>query len=144
MRTILTMLFLLMADGLFAQSTAEADLLKISDNIFTWEVENKIDSLQDIFSEKLVVFNPAGERQTKLQYIARLRSGNFKHNAIDVEESSAVIADNTGTVTGKGLFTVTDNGRQVPLYLTYMEVFTRSVLNTKWRLLALHASVVPK
>lgn len=139
----LATLLLFMASHGLAQSGPQADLLSSSSKIFRLEVENKIDSLEQILDDKLIVLNSAGETQTKSQYLARLRSGNFQHDVIKVEDNTAVITGNTGVVTGKGTFTITAGGKQSVLHLAYLETFTRDNVHTAWKLLALHASVIP-
>jgi hypothetical protein len=143
MKASLNALLLIISTTLFAQSNEELNLLKLSGKIFSWEVESKFDSLENTLSDRLVVLNSAGGTQTKSEYVARLKSGDFVHNDIHVEQSAAVISGNTGTVTGKGMFKVTVNGKQSAMYLTYLEVFTRPSSRTEWKLLALHASIIP-
>lgn len=143
MRTCLTTVILLLSTITFAQSQDESNLLKLSAKIFKWEVESKFDSLENTLADRLVVLNSAAGTQTKTQYIARLKGGNFVHNEIEIEQSTAVISGNTGIVTGKGIFNVTANGKQSRLHLTYMEVFTQSSSYKEWTLLAMHASVIP-
>jgi hypothetical protein len=144
MKTSLTVLFLIMGATVFAQSKDESNLLKLSAKIFKWEVECKFDSLENTLAERLVVLNSAGAMQTKSEYVARLKSGNLVHNDIKVEQNNAIVSGNTGTIAGKGIFTATVNGMQSASHLTYLEVFTRSSLNSPWTLLALHASVIPE
>jgi hypothetical protein len=128
----------------YAQTPQEQKLLSLSDRIFKWEVAGKIDSLEQVFHPKFQVVGSSGEAQTKTAYIARLRSGNFVHNAIHVEETDATISTNTGTVFGKGTFTVTSNGKQVILRLSYIEVFTRTAEKHPWKVLTMHASILPE
>ncbi|HEY6976184.1 MAG TPA: nuclear transport factor 2 family protein, partial [Chitinophagaceae bacterium] len=71
-----------------------------------------------MFDEKFVVVNSSGESQTKQEYITRLKSGNFVHNNIDVEQNTSTVVNNTATVVGKGKFTVTISGDQVKLPLS--------------------------
>jgi hypothetical protein len=127
---------------LFAQSKEEAKVLDLSKQIFTWEVDNKIDSLAGLFDEKFVVVSSNGESQSKNQYIARLKSGNFIHNSIDVEENTASVVNNTAVLVGKGKFTVTVLGNIRSLHLSYTEVFTRPETKKPWKLLAMHASML--
>jgi hypothetical protein len=143
MKSLITALILSISTSVFAQSPAESNLLKLSAKIFKWEVESKFDSLESTLADRLVVLNSAGTTQTKSEYVARLKSGAFVHNDIQVEQSAAVISGNTGTVTGKGIFNVTVNGKRSAMHLTYLEVFTRSSTDKAWKLLALHASVIP-
>ncbi|MDB5013061.1 MAG: hypothetical protein JWQ25_1263 [Daejeonella sp.] len=82
-----------------------------------------------------------GDIYKKDQYLATLRSGNFVHNNIDVEENIATVKNSTATIVGKGKFTVTISGSKVTLHLCYIEVFTK--IKNSWKLLALHFSVLP-
>jgi hypothetical protein len=143
MKAFITALILFISTLVLAQSPEEPNLLKLSAKIFRWEVESRFDSLESTLADRLIVLNSAGATQTKPEYLARLKSGGFIHNDIQVVQSAAVVADNTGAVTGKGLFKVTINGKQSAMHLTYLEVFTRSSPKTEWKLLALHASIIP-
>lgn len=136
-------LLVLLANQGFSQSAPQSALLKQSHEIFRLEVENRIDSLAFILDDHLVVLNSAGATQAKAQYLERLKSGNFRHDDIRVEESAATIAGNTGVVTGKGTFTITANDKQSVLHLAYSETFTRTGTHAEWKLLALHASAIP-
>ncbi len=127
---------------LSAQTKEETAILNLSKQVFTWEVDNKIDSLENLFDEKFVVVSSNGESQFKKQYIARLKSGNFTHNSIEVEENSASVVNNTALVVGKGKFNVTVSGKTLTLHLSYTEVFTRGGAKKRWSLLAMHASVL--
>lgn len=143
MKTSLTALLLIISTTMFAQSREESNLLKLSAKIFTWEIESKFDSLENTLADRLIVLNSAGATQTKSEYVTRLKSGAFVHNDIQFEQSAAVISGNTGTVAGKGMFKVTVNGKPSAMHLTYLEVFNRSSPHKEWKLLALHASVIP-
>ncbi|HEX8022925.1 nuclear transport factor 2 family protein [Mucilaginibacter sp.] len=130
----------LFAFGAHAQSPDETKVLKLSADIFRWEVDNKIDSLDNAFYEKFVVISSKGVRQPKKQYLTTLKSGNFTHNSVVVSESNAVVADNTAVVTGKGMFTVTVNGQKNELQLSFIEVFSRPNSRSGWKVLALQAN----
>jgi hypothetical protein len=123
-----------------AQSSDESQVLQLSKQIFKWEVENKIDSLASLFDTKFFVVSSSGETQTRGQYLTRLRSGSFMHNAIEVQESLATVIDNNATISGKGKFTVTVSGNKMTIHLSYLEVFTRTNKNTPWKIMAMHAS----
>jgi hypothetical protein len=140
---IILLTFCLQAN-VMAQSRAEAEILNLSTAIFKWEVENKIDSLENVFDEKFVVVSGDGSSQNKKQYLTVLRSGNFLHNSIDVTESTATVVNNTATVVGKGKFTVTISGNKITLVLSYIEVFTRLSNKKPWKVLAMHATVLEK
>ena len=128
----------------FAQQSTENDLLNLSAKIFNWEVQNKIDSLEKVFHDKFIVVSSDGSSSRKADYLKRLQSGNFVHNNIIVEESSAIVSGNTATVVGKGKFEVTAAGNPVSLRLSYMEVFTRESQEKPWKVLAMKASILEK
>ena len=142
MKYILWLAVFLGATELYAQASEEAVVLTVSEKLFKWEVENNIDSLDQLWDEQFVVVGGAGDVQTKQQYLATLRSGNFVHNNIVVEENTARVANGTATVVGKGKFTVTISGNKVTLRLSYIEVYTKN-REGRWKLLALHATVLP-
>jgi hypothetical protein len=128
----------------FAQSSTEKEVLKLSDDIFKWEVENKIDLLEKAFHQQFVVIGSDGNSQLKAQYIERLKSGSFVHDSISVETNAANVSGNTAVVFGKGRFSVTASGKKVHLHLSYMEVFTRESSKHPWQVLAMKASVLEK
>lgn len=127
-------------DGM-AQSKTETEILQLSNNIFNWEVKNKIDSLEDLLSDKFKVVNSHGDIQTKEQYLATLKSGNVKHDSIIVEQSIVTLVDNTATVIGKGWFHITASGNKLHRHLSYLEVFVKD--EKGWKLMALYASALP-
>ncbi len=144
LKSILIILLLFCGLNSFGQSADEQQLNNLSGRIFNWEVGGKMDSLENILHAKFTVMSSAGVHQTKAQYMARLSGGAFVHNAIDIKESTATIAGNTGIVMGKGKFTVTNNGVQATLSLAYTEVFTRPDDKKPWKLLAIHANPLPE
>ncbi len=137
--SILTILFVLHG---FAQSPTDAEILKLSNDIFTWEVDNKINTLEGLLSEKFKVVTSRGEIQTKEQYLTTLRSGNVKHDSIAIEQSIATIEDKTAIVIGKGWFHMTVSGNKLHRHLSYMEVFVKE--KNVWKLVALYASTLPE
>jgi Domain of unknown function (DUF4440) len=142
MKALITFAVIFFALNGFGQSPEEAQVLTLSGDIFKWETENKIDLLENIFSDKFVLVNSAGINQTKDQYLTLLRSGNFVHDSIRVEKNMATVVDNTATVVGKGKFIVTHSGKRMTLILSYLEVFTRPNIDQGWKILAMHASIL--
>lgn len=143
MKLIFAIVVMLSALTSYAQSPAEVAALKLSAQVFTWEVDNKIDSLDNAFDAKFTAYTSSGNHQLKEQYMATLKSGKVVHNSILIEESSATVANNTATVGGKGKFTITVNGNQKNIHLSYLEVFIRNDEHSPWKMLALHAGLLP-
>lgn len=137
----LTTIVLIALQG-FGQTGAEADVQKVSNQIFSWEVENKIDAIQDLFADNLKVVSSRGDIQSKEQYLKTLRSGSFAHDSITVEQSNVTVTGNTAILIGKGWFHMTVSGNKVHRHLSYMEVFTKQ--KKRWKLLALYANALPE
>lgn len=135
-------IFLLFNAKAFSQTTTETGILNLSHKIFKWETSNQIDSLQQAFADKFIVVSSTGESQVKAAYIARLQSGSFVHNKIDVQQDTAIVAGNTAIVIGKGLFNVTISSNTLSLMLSYTEVFSRANEAALWKVLAMHASII--
>ena len=126
----------------FAQTPAETTVIKLSNKVFTWEMENKIDSIDNVFDEKFMAYTSGGQTQPKQQYMAVFKSGNITHNSIEVEENTATVINNTATVAGKGKFTITVGGNKKTIHLSYLEVFIRTDEKSSWKMLALHAGLL--
>jgi hypothetical protein len=141
LKAILTFVFLFAAIQLFAQSTAESEILTISNALFRWETEGNIDSLANLFDENFVIIGSSGVKRSGKEYLDNLKNGRPIHNSIVVEETSATIHGTTAIVTGKGIFVTTMNGMKSTSHLSYMEVFV--IENKYWKLIALYASHLP-
>src|SRR3954470_18957756 len=113
MKTPLCFIAVLFFCTAFSQLPDEETVLRLSNTMFKWEVEENIDSLANLFDDKLNIVNSRGEIQTKEQYLKTLRSGSFKHDSIYVEQSIATAEGNTATVIGKGRFVMTVSGNQM-------------------------------
>ena len=109
-KLIYAALLLVVVGATSAQSNQEAQVLSLSNTIFKWEVSNQLNSLVEVFDQKLMVVNATGEIQPRDQYLTALRSGRFVHNAIAIEENRSTVENNTATVVGNGQFTVTLSG----------------------------------
>ncbi|MBS1656324.1 MAG: nuclear transport factor 2 family protein [Bacteroidetes bacterium] len=142
MKSTLLFVFILISAFSFGQTKPEQEILRLSKQIFDYEVTNKFDSLEKIFDENFVAVGSSGEAQNKQKYLKGLRDGDFIHHSIEVEQDTAIVVNNTATVFGKGKFTVTSTGNKVTLNLSYIEVFTRSKSTGEWKIMAMHASIL--
>jgi hypothetical protein len=141
MRSLLIIILVPIFSSAFGQTNPEKELNLLSKDMFRWEVENKIDSLANLFDERLLVVSSKGEIRNKSEYLSTFTSGTIVHNSIEVEESVAKIAGNFATVAGKGRFSITRSGIRSSIHLSYAKIFIQ--VKEKWKLLALHASIIP-
>lgn len=142
MKSLLLAIVLLSGLKSVAQQSTEKELLQLSARIFEWEVQNQFDSLKKAFHQKFIVVSADGSSSRKNDYLKRLRSGDFIHNSIKVEENAAIVSGNIATVVGKGTFSVTVTGKPITLRLSYVEVFTRENAKKQWQVFVMKASVL--
>ena len=141
MKITISIILLFALSPIFAQSKIENEVTQLSKSLFNWEVKNKIDSIDNLLHEKLIVVNSKGETLSKSQYLATFQSGTMTHNSIEIEESKTTILNNTAIVAGKGIFNITAGGNNMIRHLSYIETFIKT--KDGWKLLALKASVIP-
>ena len=141
MKLTISIILLFALSPIFAQSKIENEVTQLSKSLFNWEVKNKIDSIDNLLHEKLIVVNSKGETLSKSQYLATFQSGTMTHNSIEIEESKTTILNNTAIVAGKGIFNITAGGNNMIRHLSYIETFIKT--KDGWKLLALKASVIP-
>ena len=120
------------------QSPVEKYLLQLHENKYRWMVEKKLDSLGTILDDRLLYVHSNGWTETAKEVIEDLRSGELIMNSVKVNEASVrVYKNNTGIVTGKGLFNVVVNGKPVEISLYYTEVYIKK--KNSWMLVSRHA-----
>jgi hypothetical protein len=118
-----------------AQSRSEAEILKLSQEKFSWKTTGQFDKLEELFDDDLVFIHITGHVTTKADWMNQLRTGRFVYDKIEQKEASAKVYGETAVLVGKAKFTV--NGGSV-FHLIYTEVYTRK--NGKWKLVNLHTT----
>ena len=141
MKSIFNIIFIFVLSPIFAQSKIENEVTNLSKSLFNWEINNNIDSIDNLLHSQLVVVNSKGETQSKIQYLATFKSGTMTHNSIEIVESKTTILNKTAIVAGKGIFNITAGGNNMIRHLSYLETFVKT--KDGWKLLALKASVIP-
>ena len=138
MKVLLTVFSFFLANHGLAQSEAESEILSVSGDMFRWEIEGKLDSLANLFDDKLILVSSSGMARSKTEYLADLKAGKPLHQSVDIQRASASIRDKTAVVWGKGIFVVSVDDHKSTFNLSYLEVFIRE--GRTWKLMALHAS----
>lgn len=101
-----------------SQTPDQKFVLDLSAKIFKWEVAGSIDSLKEVFHEKLQVWGTSGDVVNKTEYLQRLSNPNFIHNQVTIEKSTAVITEYTAIIHGDGIFDLTIPGNKTVLHLS--------------------------
>jgi hypothetical protein len=141
MKAKFTILLVLISIFSFGQTISENEVTNLSKSLFNWEINNNIDSIDNLLHDQLIVVNSKGETLSKSQYLATFQSGTMTHNSIEIEESKTTILNKTAIVAGKGIFNITAGGNNMIRHLSYIETFIKT--KDGWKLLALKASVIP-
>ena len=131
---------LLINFGAQAQS-AEQAVLNLSKQKFGWMIRMKYDSLQAALDDRLMFVHSNGWTENKQEFIQDIKSGKLKYTNIQVLEATARMYASTAIVNGKGKFTVTLDGNNLELNLSYTEVYIQK--DGKWLLASRHANRLP-
>jgi|WetSurSiteA1Bulk_404760.scaffolds.fasta_scaffold01395_2 hypothetical protein len=84
---------ILLANQSFGQSTTESDILTLSNLKFHYMTTGKLDSLADLFDEKMLLQHANGMVQSKTEYLDNLKSGMLKYNTVDVKDNKLIDID---------------------------------------------------
>src|SRR5438874_11860666 len=83
-------------DGPVGKSVADVHQAR-----FRLMTRNDLDSLASLLADDLVYVHTTGERETKQQFLARLRSGSLRYRSIEPLETAIENVDDTATITGR-------------------------------------------
>lgn len=125
-----------MLTSYFNETKGEQEIRILSMEKFHWKTSGRIDLIEELFDDDIVLVHLNGYISPKAQWIKELRSGRFIYKSIDVKEASVTSYGNTVVVVGKAIFNVVIRGSKNTLKLTYTEVYT--LKNNVWKLVNLH------
>lgn len=137
----LFILFLLFSFQFFSQTKKE----KIEQNIialhkkkFDWLISKQYDSLLTLFHEDIEYIHSNGWVESKADIIADLKSGKLNYKRVVVSEAKVRLSKNIAILTGKGVFFVTMDNKDLEIKLLYSEVYIKE--KGKWLLSHRHAN----
>ena len=137
----LLILFLLFSFQFFSQTKKE----KIEQNIITlhkkkfdWLISKQYDSLAALFNDNIEYIHSNGWIENKTEIIADLKSGKLNYKRVEVSEAKVRLSKNVAILTGKGVFFVTMDNKDLEIKLLYSEVYIKE--KGKWLLTHRHAN----
>jgi hypothetical protein len=136
LKITLSISIFLLTYQVFSQSKSELEIINLSNTKFRWQLEGKLDSLSNMFDDKIILQHASGKIQSKNEYLENLKSGMLVYNKIDVKENSVRIIGATAILIGKVDFNVSINGEKKDFNFSFTEVYTK---NKKSWSLALYA-----
>ena len=91
-----------------------------------------------LFSENVEYIHSNGWIENKTEIIADLKSGKLNYKRVDVNEVKVRLSKNVAILTGKGVFFVTMDNKDLEIKLLYSEVYIKE--KGKWLLTHRHAN----
>ena len=141
MKHFFLILALLIGFQFFSQTKKE----KIEQNIITlhkkkfdWLISKQYDSLAALFSENVEYIHSNGWIENKTEIIDDLKSGKLNYKRVEVSEAKVRLSKNAAILTGKGVFFVTMDNKDLEIKLLYSEVYIKE--KGKWLLTHRHAN----
>ena len=134
-------LFLLFSFQFFSQTKKEKierNIINLHKKKFDWLISKQYDSLSTLFNDNIVYIHSNGWIEYKSDIIADLKSGKLNYKRVDVNEAKVRLSKNVAILTGKGVFFVTMDNKDLEIKLLYSEVYIKE--KGKWVLTHLHAN----
>ena len=93
---------------------------------FTWMIGKQVDSLDKYLHEDVLYIHSNGWIENKKEILENIRSGKLTYREVDIKESTCRVDGQTAVITGKALFHVSLDGKDIEIPLLYTEVYTLS------------------
>jgi len=116
----------------------EQNIITLHKKKFDWLISKQYDSLAALFNDNIEYIHSNGWIENKTDIIADLKSGKLNYKRVDVREAKVRISKNIAILTGKGLFFVTMDNKDLEIKLLYSEVYIKE--KGKWLLTHRHAN----
>jgi hypothetical protein len=125
------LMFVLFATNVFAQNTAEQEVIQLSKQKWQWMADKNIDSLAPLFDDKSVFVHMGGS-WGKTQEINIIKSGGIHYKKADIHEVSVNIIGNTAILLNKITLLAVVGGNEVTNPFIVTEVYVKG--HEGWKL----------
>ena len=116
----------------------EQNIINLHKKKFDWLISKQYDSLSALFNDNVEYIHSNGWIENKTEIIADLKSGKLNYKRVDVSEAKVRLSKNVAILTGKGVFFVTMDNKDLEIKLLYSEVYIKE--KGKWLLTHRHAN----
>ena len=144
MKYFFLILSLLIVFQFFSQTKKEKieqNIINLHKKKFDWLISKQYDSLAALFNDNIEYIHSNGWIENKTDIIADLKSGKLNYKRVDVSEAKVLLSKNVAILTGKGVFFVTMDNKDLEIKLLYSEVYIKE--KGKWLLSHRHANKLP-
>jgi hypothetical protein len=124
-------MFVLFATNVFAQNTAEQEVIQLSKQKWQWMADKNVDSLAPLFDDKSVFVHMGGS-WGKTQEINIIKSGGIHYKKADIHEVSVNIIGNTAILLNKITLLAVVGGNEVTNPFIVTEVYVKG--HEGWKL----------
>ena len=141
MKHFFLILALLIGFQFFSQTKKEKieqNIINLHKKKFDWIISKQYDSLSTLFNDNIVYIHSNGWIENKTDIIADLKSGKLNYKRVEVSEAKVRLSKNVAILTGKGVFFVTMDNKDLEIKLLYSEVYIKE--KGKWLLTHRHAN----
>jgi hypothetical protein len=125
------LMFVLFATNVFAQNTAEQEVIQLSKDKWQLMADKNVDKLTPLFDDKSVFVHMGGS-WGKTQEINIIKSGGIHYKKADVHEVSVNIIGNTAILLNKITLLAVVGGNEVTNPFIVTEVYIKD--NNGWKL----------
>ena len=116
----------------------EQNIITLHKKKFDWLISKQYDSLSALFNDNIEYIHSNGWIENKTDIIADLKSVKLNYKRVEVSEAKVRISKNVAILTGKGVFFVTMDNKDLEIKLLYSEVYIKE--KGKWLLTHRHAN----
>jgi ketosteroid isomerase-like protein len=127
--------------ALLAVACRSAGLQSVSEvhaRRFQLMTENNLSALAPLLAEDLVYVHSTGARESKQQFLERLRSGSLRYHSIEPSETLVQESGDDARITGRAKVRVTMNGADRNLEISYVSLYRRT--SGRWQLTSWQSS----
>jgi ketosteroid isomerase-like protein len=119
----------------------EKQVLAAEERRYAAMVDADLAALEELFTEQLSYTHSSGVRDTKAEYLGKVRSGYYDYHRIDHPVERVEVVGDTAVVVGRMTADLHVDGTPKTIDNLALAVWTRS--NGGWRLLAYAPSPLP-
>jgi hypothetical protein len=119
----------------------EKQVLAADDRRYAAMVDADLTALEELFAEELSYTHSSGVRDTKAEYLAKVRSGYYDYHRIDHPVERVVVVGDTAVVVGRMTADLHVDSTRKTIDNLALAVWTRT--SGGWRLLAYAPSPLP-
>jgi hypothetical protein len=123
---------------LYALNNKEAALLAIDQKRINAQIQGDVSTLEMLLGDDLLYVHAAGLMQSKVEFIADLKSGKRQYKSIKNSDMKLHMTKDLAVISAQSDIVVDSQGREVNLSVRIVEVYAKR--GGRWQLIAYQAT----